>query len=88
MIKKNWQIKLLKMHNKYLSILIYLTSLFILISTANILINFSSIEKFIVENLNELFEEARIIFMSKLNKADYEKKYLRDSNNYIKRDAK
>ena len=48
----------------------------------------STIEKFILENLNGLFEEARIIMMKKLNPIEYERIYLRDSNGYIKRDAK
>ena len=47
-----------------------------------------SIEEFITKNLNELFEEARIILMSVFHKADYENKYLRDSNGYIKKEPK
>lgn len=35
-----------------------------------------------------MFEEARIILTLKFHKKDYEMKYLRDSNGYIKNDAK
>jgi len=38
--------------------------------------------------LENLFEEARIILTSKFHKEDYERKYLRDSNGYIKREPK
>lgn len=48
----------------------------------------SSIEKMVLECLNNLFEEARIILMKKLHPKDYEKLYLRDSNGYIRKDAK
>jgi hypothetical protein len=38
--------------------------------------------------LENLFEEARIIQTSTFHREDYEKKYLRDSNGYIKREPK
>ncbi len=38
--------------------------------------------------LEEIIDEAKIMFMFRLNKNEYEKVYLRDSNGYIKRDAK
>ncbi len=38
--------------------------------------------------MENLFEEARIIQTSTFHRADYEKKYLRDSNGYIKREPK
>jgi hypothetical protein len=39
-------------------------------------------------NLEEIIDEAKIMLMFKLNKNDYERVYLRDSNGYIKKDAK
>lgn len=48
----------------------------------------SSIEKLILDSLNSLFEEAKIILMKKFNPKDYETSYLRDSNGYIRKDAK
>ena len=48
----------------------------------------SHIENYILKDLNDLFEEARIILMSKFHKGDYENKYLRDSNGYVKNDPK
>lgn len=48
----------------------------------------SHIENFILKDLNDLFEEARIILMSKFHKGDYENKYLRDANGYIKKEPK
>ncbi len=41
-----------------------------------------------MKDLNQIFEEARIILTLKFHKKDYEAKYLRDSNGYIKDDAK
>lgn len=56
------------------------------VKDAEILLNL--IESFILKDLNNLFEEARIILMSKFHKGDYENKYLRDSNGYIKNEPK
>lgn len=56
------------------------------IKEAEVLLNL--IEAFILKDLNSLFEESRIILMSKFHNKDYEIKYLRDSNGYIKNDAK
>lgn len=53
---------------------------------AEVLLNL--IESFILKDLNSLFEESRIILMSKFHNKDYEIKYLRDSNGYIKNDPK
>lgn len=45
-------------------------------------------EIFVYKNLKNLFEEVRVIFLNSLNNQDYQKKYLRDSNGYIKTDLK
>ena len=48
----------------------------------------STIESFTHQNLNEIVEEIKVIIMHKLHNKEYEIQYLRDSNGYIKRDAK
>lgn len=55
----------------------------------NILLNwFSSLESFAYNNIEEVFEEAKVILMHKLHTKAYETTYLRDSNGYIKNTAK
>jgi hypothetical protein len=47
-----------------------------------------TIENFTHKTLDEIFEEAKVLMMSKLSKAEYEIFYLRDSTGYIKQNPK
>ncbi|RMZ98338.1 hypothetical protein BpHYR1_047894 [Brachionus plicatilis] len=48
----------------------------------------NSLESYAYNNLEEIFEEAKVILMHKLHTKAYETAYLRDSNGYIKNTAK
>lgn len=48
----------------------------------------STIYFFTHNNLNEIVEEAKVIVIHRLHNKEYQMRYLRDSNGYIKNDAK
>jgi hypothetical protein len=40
------------------------------------------------EYVNKVLEEAKCVFMEKLDNEEYQRIYLRDSNGYLKKDGK